>query len=38
MGVTFPKLRLSDPRRPRKRVLETEGLVDTGAVYGVPSR
>jgi predicted aspartyl protease len=34
MGITFLKLRVANPARPR-RTVELEFLVDTGAVYSV---
>jgi clan AA aspartic protease len=38
MGLTFTKVRVSNPRQPRKRAAEVEVLVDTGAIYSVLPR
>jgi len=38
MGLTFTKVRVSNPRQPRKHALEIEVLVDTGAIYSVLPR
>jgi clan AA aspartic protease len=35
MGVTFAKVRLSNPRRPRRKALTLDFLIDTGAIYSV---
>jgi predicted aspartyl protease len=35
MGITFTKARISNPRQPRRRVVELEFLIDTGAIYSV---
>ena len=35
MGVTFAKVRVSNPRRARARAVELDFLVDTGAIYSV---
>ncbi|HEY2524793.1 MAG TPA: hypothetical protein VGI29_07025 [Candidatus Binataceae bacterium] len=35
MGITFTKVKVSDPRRPGRRAIELEFLVDTGAIYSV---
>lgn len=35
MGITFVKLRVSNPRRLRTRARELDFLVDTGAIYSV---
>jgi clan AA aspartic protease len=35
MGITFAKVKVSNPRRPRTRAREIEFLVDTGAIYSV---
>jgi clan AA aspartic protease len=35
MGLTFTRVRVSNPRHPRKRAREVEVLVDTGAIYSV---
>jgi clan AA aspartic protease len=38
MGITLTKARVSNPRQPRRRVLELEFLIDTGAIYSVVPR
>lgn len=38
MGLTFTKVRVSNPRHPRKRAREIEVLLDTGAIYSVLPR
>ena len=38
MGVTFQKVRISNPRRPGTRAVEVEFLVDTGAIFSVVPR
>ena len=35
MGITFTKAKISNPRQPRRRAVELDFLIDTGAVYGV---
>jgi clan AA aspartic protease len=35
MGITFTKARISNPRQPRRRAVELDFLIDTGAVYSV---
>jgi clan AA aspartic protease len=35
MGITFAKARISNPRHPRRRALDLDFLIDTGAVYSV---
>ena len=38
MGVTFQKVRISNPRRPGTRAVEVEFLVETGAIFCVVPR
>lgn len=38
MGLTFTTVRVSNPRNPRKRAVDIEVLVDTGAIYSVLPR
>jgi len=38
VGVTFQKVRISNPRRPGTRAVEVEFLVDTGAIFSVVPR
>jgi clan AA aspartic protease len=35
MGITFTKAKISNPRQPRRAVVEIEFLIDTGAIYSV---
>ena len=35
VGVTFAKVRVSNPRRARARAVELDFLIDTGAIYSV---
>jgi clan AA aspartic protease len=35
MGITFTKVRISNPRQPSRRAVELDFLIDTGAVYSV---
>jgi clan AA aspartic protease len=35
MGITFTIAKISNAREPRRRVLELEFLIDTGAIYSV---
>lgn len=35
MGITFTKAKISNPRYPRRRAIEIEFLIDTGAIYSV---
>jgi clan AA aspartic protease len=35
MGITFTKARISNPRQLRRRAVELDFLIDTGAVYSV---
>ena len=35
MGITFTKAKISNPRNPRRGVVELEFLIDTGAIYSV---
>jgi clan AA aspartic protease len=35
MGITFTKVKISNPRQPRRRAVELDFLIDTGAVYSV---
>ena len=35
MGITFTIAKISNPRQPRRRVVELEFLIDTGAIYSV---
>ncbi len=35
MGITFTRARISNPRQPRRRVVELEFLIDTGAIFSV---
>jgi len=35
MGITFTKAKISNPRQPRRRGVEIEFLIDTGAIYSV---
>lgn len=35
MGITFTKARISNPRQARRRAIEVEFLIDTGAIYSV---
>jgi len=35
MGITFTVAKISNPRRPQRRVVELEFLIDTGAIYSV---
>ena len=35
MGITFTTARISNPRNPRRPVVELEFLIDTGAIYSV---
>jgi hypothetical protein len=36
MGITFTKATISNPRQARRRALELEFLIDTGAIFSVP--
>jgi clan AA aspartic protease len=35
MGITFTKARISNPRQARRRAVELEFLIDTGAIFSV---
>jgi clan AA aspartic protease len=35
MGITFTKATISNPRQPRRGVIEVEFLIDTGAIFSV---
>lgn len=35
MGITFTRVKISNPRQPRRRAVELEFLIDTGAIYSV---
>ncbi|HUY25953.1 MAG TPA: hypothetical protein VMV27_00920 [Candidatus Binataceae bacterium] len=35
MGITFTKAKISNPRQPRRRAVEIEFLIDTGAIFSV---
>ena len=35
MGITFTRARISNPRQARRRFVELEFLIDTGAIYSV---
>jgi predicted aspartyl protease len=35
MGITFTKAKIRNPRQPRRRAIEVEFLIDTGAIYSV---
>src|SRR5208283_1137381 len=35
MGITFTKATISNPRQARRRSIEVEFLIDTGAIYSV---
>ena len=35
MGITFTKVKISNPRQPRRRAVELDFLIDTRAVYSV---
>ncbi len=35
MGITFTKAKISNPRQSRRRAIEVEFLIDTGAIYSV---
>ena len=35
VGVTFTRIKVSNPRRPDRVPIETEFLIDTGAIYSV---
>jgi hypothetical protein len=35
MGITFTIAKISNPRQPRRRVVELEFLIDTRAIYSV---
>ena len=35
MGITFTRARVSNPRQSRRRPIELEFLIDTGAIYSV---
>ncbi len=37
MEITFTKARISNPRRPRRRAIELEFLIDTGAIFSAVS-